>query len=40
MKGLCMHRGWENLLILRWMGEKYDGIRCCWIPDRDLMYPS
>jgi hypothetical protein len=22
------------------MGEKYDGIRCCWNPSRKLLYPQ
>ena len=25
--------------LLRWMGEKYDGIRFCWNPDIYVMYP-
>lgn len=22
-----------------WMGEKYDGVRCCWHPGNKLLYP-
>lgn len=22
----------------RWVGEKYDGIRCCWHPERQILY--
>jgi hypothetical protein len=25
-------------LFLRWMGEKYDGIRCCWNPIQEKAY--
>ena len=26
-------------LIYRWLGEKYDGLRCCWNPKNHTMYP-
>jgi hypothetical protein len=25
-------------MTCRWLGEKYDGIRCCWSPDKKVMY--
>ena len=27
------------LTLFRWMGEKYDGIRFCWVPAAKAMYP-
>lgn len=29
-----------SLMYHRWMGEKYDGIRCIWNPIRRTFYPS
>ena len=23
----------------RWLGEKYDGVRCCWVPSNLSLYP-
>lgn len=28
------------LIVLRWLGEKYDGVRLCWNPKRDTMYQT
>jgi hypothetical protein len=27
-----------TLIQIRWMGEKYDGVRCCWNPEVHLLY--
>ena len=29
-----------SLPMRRWMGEKYDGVRCCWNPDMHCAYPT
>ena len=26
--------------VSRWLGEKYDGMRCCWNPIQRKLYPS
>ena len=28
----------EEIIVNRWIGEKYDGIRFCWHPKRKQMY--
>lgn len=28
------------LLLFRWLGEKYDGLRCCWNPNEKVVYLS
>ena len=28
----------NNLLLYRWMGEKYDGVRACWHPGNMKFY--
>ena len=28
------------LFVFRWLGEKYDGVRCCWNPRSRTLYPS
>ena len=28
-----------SIMCHRWLGEKYDGIRCCWNPLRRRVYP-
>jgi hypothetical protein len=34
------HRSNEYSYICRWVGEKYDGIRCCWNPKQFVVYPA
>ena len=31
---------WSVLTMKRWMGEKYDGIRCLWSPRDKIAYPQ
>lgn len=26
------------MIIKRWIGEKYDGMRCCWNPNKRTAY--
>ena len=28
----------KDLRYDRWIGEKYDGVRCCWNPEYESMY--
>lgn len=28
----------SNIYILRWLGEKYDGVRYCWNPRNEILY--
>ena len=26
------------IYLIRWLGEKYDGVRCCWNPEEEQLY--
>lgn len=28
----------KMLIVIRWMGEKYDGLRACWVPEKKILY--